>query len=94
MALPIACIKCVLPKPTPPWRNNGLYEVAGASATARAAAWANLLYPPTTKVSNVYFGFRVGLEFPKLELKLWVLDPFGSSSSFEIIETLQSLLVI
>lgn len=28
------------------------------SATARAAAWANLLLLPTTKVSKVYFGFK------------------------------------
>ena len=28
------------------------------SATANAAAWANLLLFPTIKVSNVYFGFK------------------------------------
>src|SRR6185437_8445225 len=30
---------------------------AGAAETATAAAWANLLLAPITKVSNVYFGF-------------------------------------
>ena len=32
--------------------------MAGASATATAAAWANRLLAPMTKVSKVYFGFR------------------------------------
>lgn len=32
---PIACIRCVLPRPTPPYINRGLYACAGASATAR-----------------------------------------------------------
>src|SRR5215472_4667487 len=44
--------------------NSGLYALAGASATATAAACANLLLDPITKVSKVYFGFnlvRVGL---------------------------------
>ena len=36
--------------------NSGLYERAGPSATARAAAWANRLLEPATKVSKVYFG--------------------------------------
>src|SRR6476620_1607635 len=36
--------------------NNGLYERAGPSATASAAAWANRLLEPATKVSKVYFG--------------------------------------
>src|SRR5690606_11863072 len=35
--------------------NNGLYAFAGASATATAAAWANRLLAPMTKVSKVYF---------------------------------------
>src|SRR5216683_2284401 len=34
--------------------NSGLYALAGASATATAAAWANLLLEPMTKVSKVY----------------------------------------
>ena len=38
--------------------NNGLYERAGPSATASAAAWANRLLEPATKVSKVYFGLR------------------------------------
>ena len=55
---PIACIKCVFPKPTPPYINNGLYVFAGLSATASAAACAKLLLFPTTNVSKVYFGFK------------------------------------
>ena len=37
--------------------NSGLYALAGASATATAAACANRLLAPMTKVSKVYFGF-------------------------------------
>src|SRR3954453_16229989 len=36
--------------------NSGLYALAGASATATAAACANRLPEPITKVSKVYFG--------------------------------------
>src|SRR4051794_3342125 len=36
--------------------NNGLYDWAGASATASAAAWAKRLLPPMTKTSKVYRG--------------------------------------
>src|SRR5215468_3635621 len=38
--------------------NKGLYERAGASATERAAAWANRLEAPMTNWSKVYRGFR------------------------------------
>ena len=62
----IECIRCVFPSPAPPWINRGLYIFPGDSATASAAAWANLLLFPTTKVSNVYFGFRFA--FSALEL--------------------------
>ena len=37
---------------------SGLYALAGASATASAAACANRFDEPMTNVSNVYFGFR------------------------------------
>jgi hypothetical protein len=37
---------------------SGLYALAGASATATAAAWANRFDCPMTKLSKVYFGFR------------------------------------
>src|SRR5712692_11398936 len=57
MVCPMACIKCVLPMPTPPYRNSGLYALDGCSATAREAACANSLDLPTTKVSNVYRRF-------------------------------------
>ena len=33
--------------------NSGLYDRAGVSATDSAAAWANRLDVPVTKVSNV-----------------------------------------
>src|SRR5437763_8334611 len=39
--------------------NSGLYALAGASATATAAAWANLLLDPMTNVSNVYLGLSL-----------------------------------
>ena len=39
----IACIRCVLPSPTPPYINRGLYTSPGDSATAKDAAWARLL---------------------------------------------------
>jgi len=34
--------------------NKGLYACPGASATAKAAAWANSLFFPTTKFSKAY----------------------------------------
>src|SRR6185369_14510601 len=36
--------------------NSGLYALAGDSATATAAAWANRFDEPMTNVSKVYFG--------------------------------------
>jgi hypothetical protein len=36
---------------------SGLYDLPGFSATATAAACANRLEAPMTKVSKVYFGF-------------------------------------
>src|SRR3990172_467125 len=39
--------------------NRGLEARAGASATARAAAWAKRLPAPTTNVSKLYLGDRV-----------------------------------
>src|SRR6201996_7455258 len=64
--------------------NSGLYALAGASATATAAAWANRLLDPITNVSNVYLGFSrappgrgaaYGAEPPAR------LDPPGASRS-------------
>ena len=57
-AFPIAWSKCVFPKPTPPYRNRGLYAAAGFSATAKEAASASRLFAPTTKLSKVYRGLR------------------------------------
>src|SRR5438045_9171057 len=53
---PMACIKWVLPSPTPPYTRRGLYVRAGACATARLAACAISLFGPTTKDSNVFRG--------------------------------------
>ena len=39
--------------------NSGLYALAGASATATAAAWAKRLLDPMTKFSNWYFGLSL-----------------------------------
>jgi hypothetical protein len=49
----MACIRWVLPKPTPPYKNSGLKVTGPASATRRAAAWASSFGLPTTKLSNV-----------------------------------------
>src|SRR5438093_8475590 len=55
---PMACIKWVLPRPTPPYTKRGLYVRAGACATARLAACAISLFGPTTNDSNVLRGLR------------------------------------
>jgi hypothetical protein len=39
--------------------NRGLYLVPGLFATAWQAAWAKSLLDPTTKLSNVYRGFKL-----------------------------------
>ena len=52
----IACIRCVLPSPTPPYRNSGLKGAAGKSAMRLAAANASSFGCPTTKFSNVQRG--------------------------------------
>src|SRR5690625_2082655 len=54
----MSCSRWVLPKPDTPYIWSGLYALPGTSATATAAAWANRLLEPMTKVSNVYRGFR------------------------------------
>src|SRR5919202_5772522 len=40
--------------------NSGFQDLAGCSATARAAAWAKRLESPITKSSKVNFGLRRG----------------------------------
>ena len=63
MWVAIAYRRCVLPSPTPPYTNSGLYAFeGGASATAMAAAWANRLDDPRTKFSKVYLVGRAGAE--------------------------------
>ena len=97
----IACIKWVLPKPTPPYKNNGLYDSPGLSATAIAAACAKRLLLPTTNVSKVYFGLRVLFEVSisvscGSELFEAITPPLSPSclSSSANTEIVQSLFVI
>ncbi|MCY1542100.1 hypothetical protein D9M68_778270 [compost metagenome] len=47
-----------MPKPTPPYRNSGLYDVPGFSATCSAAARASWFALPVTKFSKVRSVFR------------------------------------
>lgn len=44
--------------------NSGLYALAGASATATAAACAKRLDAPMTKVSKRYLGFSRAVGSP------------------------------
>ena len=72
--LPIACIRCVLPKPTEPNIYNGFTKKPGFSETLVAVSQLLLLDSPTTKDSNVQFRFKlltivVELSFIKKELK-------------------------
>ncbi len=54
ISTPIACDKCVLPKPTPPYINNGLKEVPpGLLATAIPADRANRFESPSTKFTKL-----------------------------------------
>ena len=54
ISTPIACAKCVLPKPTPPKINNGLNEVPpGLFATAIPALLDNRLESPSKKLSKL-----------------------------------------
>jgi hypothetical protein len=54
ISTPIACAKCVLPKPTPPNIKRGLNEVPpGLFATAIPAFLANRLESPSRKFSKL-----------------------------------------
>ena len=54
ISTPIACAKCVFPKPTPPNISKGLKEVPpGLLATAILAFRANLFESPSKKLSKV-----------------------------------------
>src|SRR3989338_3423879 len=80
----MACIRCVFPRPTPPYMNNGLYALAGESLTARDAALAKRFDGPTTKLSNVYLGLRpISLRASDLSLgeKTPFRNPFGCLES-------------
>ena len=51
---PIACAKCVFPKPTPPKIKRGLKDVPpGLLETAKPADLASLLASPSRKFSKV-----------------------------------------
>ncbi len=54
----MACMRCVFPKPVPPYRNKGLYARPGDSATAFAAACAKRFPDPMTNLSKVYRGLK------------------------------------
>src|SRR5690606_2521344 len=77
--LPMAWIRWVLPRPTPPYRNNGLYEVPGFSATCKAAARANWLALPVTKLSNVSSALRRDLSYTTVA-SVCVSMPAGEGS--------------
>ena len=55
----IACIKWVLPNPTPPYKNKGLNGTSCESATLLQAEKANSLDFPTTKSLNVNRGSKL-----------------------------------
>ena len=54
----IACIKWVLPNPTPPNKKSGLKETELFTLTFLAAANANSFDFPTTKFLNVNLGSK------------------------------------
>jgi len=74
MKCAMECIKWVFPSPTPPYKKRGLYTSPGDSATASEAAWAKLLFPPTTKVSKVYFGFSPAFSAKDFVFFFWPLS--------------------
>src|SRR5258708_6500501 len=49
----MACMRWVLPSPTPPYRHSGFWLPPGAPATAFAAACANCDLCPTTNDENL-----------------------------------------
>ena len=54
----MAWIRCVLPSPTPPYTNSGLYDV-GCSATCMPPARASWFALPDTKVAKLNPGLRL-----------------------------------
>ena len=64
MEIPIEWARCVLPRPTPPYSNNGLNAVPpGLFATAKPDALAKRLHSPSTKFSKVKLGIRLDSMF-------------------------------
>src|SRR3954465_5162631 len=51
-AFPIACIRCVLPRPTPPYRNSGVYAWPGRAATDSDAPGARRVADPRRQVEG------------------------------------------
>ena len=59
--MPIACARCVLPKPELPYISNGLNGfLPGALATANPAERAKRLHSPSTKFAKVLSGLSCG----------------------------------
>ena len=54
----MACLECVCPIPTPPYKNKGLKLTLSDSATLCEAAKASSFGFPTTKLSNVNLGSK------------------------------------
>ena len=85
---PMAWIRWVLPRPTPPYIIKGLKELSpGFSATVCAAVFANWLLLPSINDSNVKLLFSVGpFVFCVFFAAYWVvfLDP-GIGFSADII---------
>ena len=77
----MACMRCVLPNPTPPYRNSGLNVTAVPSATRRAAACANSFGFPTIKLSKVNLGSNGA---PGITSDRFIVDLETLSSFFEL----------
>ena len=76
MSQATACIKCVLPKPTPPNKKRGLKVTLSLYATLFAAAKANSFDFPTTKTLKLNLGsIGEGL----LSDIIFLLNPLKSS---------------
>ena len=66
---------------------SGLYDLPGLSATAMAAACANRLELPMTKVSKVYFGFSRASTSRRGRYGSAASTPFGSGPARRVAES-------
>src|SRR4051794_18146191 len=69
---------------------SGLYALAGASATATAAACANRLEPPMTKLSKLYLGLRRVSERRACSVELGVGTPLAAGAGLDSLGTSSS----